>query len=187
MAKDNEHSIWDEFKDNPVHLKNLMDSLNYEKVGQLLDVAPELMHKNGSNVWTPFESWALQDEKMLDLMLQKGANANFLDNQGRNVLFFINRDSKVNCIEMLVKAGADLEKVNQDGMRPLFYAVERNCVGPTYRLLALGADMDAVDGALKSAAIDNEAMAVFRSIQAKREALKVWQKDFLLDPPTMRR
>ena len=159
------------------NLEYVFDNLDYSSAKLLLAEDPSLVHAEMVDGWTVFERLALTDVEALQIMLEAGANPLWKDSSGRNVLSWINGDTLPECIHMLIEAGANMEACDDEGRRPLIISIEENNPEVTFTLIELGADMEAIKPDFEKLNLNNEAAAVYKSIDAKNMAISILKND----------
>ncbi|OXV08527.1 hypothetical protein Egran_03710, partial [Elaphomyces granulatus] len=104
-------------------------------------------------------SWAVAygHEELSNMLLQKGANPDSMNQFGFTPLFYAAVSGKVGIMQSLIKAGAQVNTVDQNGRTPLFHAAagnsshlmslafEGDCLASVELLLDYGASATQVD------------------------------------------
>jgi len=83
-------------------------------------------------------------ERVKDL-LDEGAEARVMNNEGMTPLHWAAHEGRANVIEELFHAGADLNAQDKDGMTPLHWASSKGRTEAVNLLLDLGAEINAAD------------------------------------------
>lgn len=58
----------------------------------------------------------------MKMFIEKGVPATYTDILNQTALFYVAREGKVNCVELLVKLGCGINHRDQYGQTPLYYA-----------------------------------------------------------------
>jgi len=90
-------------------------------------------------------------ERVVDLLLRRGAEVNQLDGQGGTALMAASLEGHVGVIETLVRCGANLNHQHSNGGTALMLAAATNHPDVVRRLLVAGSDMEARDVENKTA------------------------------------
>ena len=84
--------------------------------------------------------------EILELLLKRGFNCNFQDDDGESPLYHCAKRGHLACLELLLRSGADPEKAeNYEGWTPLFVAASLGCVACVETLIGHGAKKDKKD------------------------------------------
>ncbi|MCD6046295.1 MAG: ankyrin-3-like, partial [Gammaproteobacteria bacterium] len=97
---------------------------------------------------TPLHCWARWDEgdnPTAQLLLDKGADVNAKDKEGKTPLFYAVNKKDVSRAQLLLDKGADVNAKDKEGNTPLFCAVHNKDVPLAQLLLDKGADVNAKD------------------------------------------
>ncbi|RFU26911.1 hypothetical protein B7463_g9427, partial [Scytalidium lignicola] len=84
-------------------------------------------------------------EAVVKLLLEKGADVNMVDEDGRTPLFYAVQLEYKTIIKLLLEKGADLEMKDYNGWMPLFYAVKYGRKAIVKLLLENDADLNVED------------------------------------------
>ena len=64
--------------------------------------------------------------EMIKLLIRNGANVKFKDHNQQTILFYICRDGKEKCAELMLSHGLSLDDLDIYGQTPMFYAVSED-------------------------------------------------------------
>ncbi|CAH0392727.1 unnamed protein product [Bemisia tabaci] len=123
--------------------KPLHEAVENEWVGVVECLAPKMnVNSRSSSGGTPLLKAVLQGHRrIVEILLQNGANPNKTDDKNRTPLFVAAVGNQDKIIELLVEHGGHVNTVCGDGKKtPLFYATSTNNMSLALLLLRLGAD-----------------------------------------------
>ncbi|KAK3984906.1 ankyrin repeat-containing domain protein [Cladorrhinum sp. PSN332] len=130
---------------------NSIDLLGWAVQKQAQDIATILIKKGvslerKSNGRTPLAiAAAAEEEALVSLLLDKGANVDTLDGDGMTSLALAVKNGKFASVRLLLERGANTEVAKYPRKMPLALAVERGCATSTELLLDKGANTEAAD------------------------------------------
>ncbi|OQD76238.1 hypothetical protein PENANT_c134G11062 [Penicillium antarcticum] len=87
-----------------------------------------------------------QNEEVMRLLLDAGADANVLNAHGESVLFWTIKRQQPNLARMLLNRGADPNQIVRHGLTLLILAIMSGCLGSVAALLEQGCDVEQPDG-----------------------------------------
>jgi ankyrin repeat protein len=64
--------------------------------------------------------------EIIKLLIRHGANYRFKDSIEQTILFYVCREGKIKCAEVLLSQGLNLDEVDKYGQTPIFYAASEN-------------------------------------------------------------
>jgi len=79
------------------------------------------------------------NDEIARLLLQAGADVNYLNYNDEIALHYAARDNEYQVIQLMLAAGANVNQINKDGRTPLFYAKQENAHQAIGILIAAGA------------------------------------------------
>ena len=129
-----------------LHVRETTDGVVLGSWGRGLHVYPSAAN-------TPYliDASKAQDKKIVDKLLDAGADPNVYDAQRNTALIFASRDGFTEIAQSLVSHGADINWIDGEGVTPLILAAFKNHPSIAKLLLANGADKTVVDGFGKTA------------------------------------
>ena len=71
----------------------------------------------------------------MKLLIDYGANPHFKDGYQQTVLFYVCRDGKQRCLDLLLEQGLSLDQEDIYGQTPLFYAAKENRLNIIHKLI----------------------------------------------------
>lgn len=124
----------------------------------------------------------------LSLALDKGANVDARDSEGRSALCIAARRGHLSCMKRLLDHGAQVDLADVDGFTPIFYATLYGYLEEFKLLLSQGADIDrTVITQGKTITLIDAASPIIRQqveVEVQRHRLsRVIQNDHVLDEP----
>jgi len=60
--------------------------------------------------------------KILQFFIEKGVSPTYTDILSQNVLYYIAREGKINCVDYLVNLGCNVNQRDEYGQTPIYYA-----------------------------------------------------------------
>lgn len=76
-----------------------------------------------------------QSYELMKLLINHGANPHFKDNYQQTVLFYVCREGKEKCLDLLLDVGLCLDDEDIYGQTPLFYVAKENRLNIIHKLI----------------------------------------------------
>lgn len=80
--------------------------------------------KQKKNVYALHNTSGFGDPKMVQLLLEGGADVNLLDEKGISALIYAVEKNKTESVKILIDAGANVNLRTKDNLNPLYYAMK---------------------------------------------------------------
>jgi ankyrin repeat protein len=114
------------------------------RVTQLLDADPQLANARTAADETPLHyAAATQRTALIELLLERGADVNAVDQLGQTPLHLVASSSDAKAVRAVIDADADVNARDGQGETPLHIAARRLSVTGVRALIAAGADVNA--------------------------------------------
>ncbi|MGL5028592.1 MAG: ankyrin repeat domain-containing protein [Wolbachia pipientis] len=95
---------------------------------------------------TPLHYAVLSGREMVELLIEKGANINAVNESKNTPLHAATLSGKREVVELLIGEGAHIDAIDDNGNTPLSWAAEHSQKGVIESLLEKGANIDVIDG-----------------------------------------
>jgi ankyrin repeat protein len=141
-SKSDLHNAGDESTTNEIYKAIANDDI--KRVSALLAKQPELINSPGNAGSLPLLELATirDDQKMVELLISKGADVNAQDNGGQTALYISTENDLIKMMELLLAHKAKVDIKNSDGNTPFRLAVDKGYMDAAKLLLANGADIN---------------------------------------------